>query len=146
MISFLEVTKLGHSTAPSCEVRDEPTNLRTFELGVCIEWTTFNIEQPPMRWQMRCVFSLPYLLAATAYVLTPGSSSHDGLSDVPPQAAFYGQPDSPALKSDLEWNFPPPNPNSTHHLIFSSVSGLLHRWPNTLRRNGATCFSKSATI
>ena len=117
----------------SCEV--------TSELRVCIKWTTFNIEQPPspMRWQMRCVLSLPYLLAATAYA---GSSSHDG----PPQAAFYGQPDSPAPKSDLEQNFSPPNPNSTHHLIFNSVSGLLHRWPNIIRRNGATYFSKSTTI
>ena len=88
---------------------------------------------------MRCVLSLPCLLAATAYVLTPSSSSRDG------QVAFYGQPDSLAPKSDVEWNVPP-NPNSTHHLIFNSVSGLIHRWPNTLRRNGATCFRTSTSI
>jgi hypothetical protein len=42
-------------------------------------------------WQMRCVLSLLYLLAATAFVLTAGSSSCDG----PLQAAFLGQPESP---------------------------------------------------
>ncbi|KAI9453296.1 hypothetical protein BJY52DRAFT_1427547 [Lactarius psammicola] len=35
----------------------------------------------------------------------------------------------------VTWDLPP-NPNSTHHLIFNSVGGLLQRWPNTLRRNG----------
>ncbi|KAI9435521.1 hypothetical protein H4582DRAFT_1817493, partial [Lactarius indigo] len=34
-----------------------------------------------------------------------------------------------------EWSLPP-NPNSTHHLIFNSVSGLLQRWSNALHRNG----------
>jgi len=38
-------------------------------------------------------------------------------------------------ESFQEWE-KPPNINITHHLIFNSVGGLLHRWPNTLRRNG----------
>ncbi|KAH9003830.1 hypothetical protein EDB86DRAFT_2281809 [Lactarius hatsudake] len=41
-----------------------------------------------------------------------------------------------------EWDSPP-NPNSTHHLIFNSVSSLLQRWPNTFRRNGALHFHSS---
>ncbi|KAH9028926.1 hypothetical protein EDB84DRAFT_255892 [Lactarius hengduanensis] len=83
-----------------------------------------------MMWRLRCV--LPYLLAATGFVL-PSVSSRS--SDGPLQAAFRGQPESPTPGSDWEWNLPP-NPNSTHHLIFNSVSGLLQQWPNALRRNG----------
>ncbi|KAI0270728.1 hypothetical protein BC834DRAFT_529900 [Gloeopeniophorella convolvens] len=37
--------------------------------------------------------------------------------------------------SYLDWESPP-HPNSTDNFLFSSVSGLLQRWPNTLRRNG----------
>ncbi|KAI9459918.1 hypothetical protein BJY52DRAFT_1364860 [Lactarius psammicola] len=68
------------------------------------------------------------LLPTTAFVLpsVPSRSSNGPL-----QAAF----ESLTHGSDWEWNLPP-NPNSTHHLIFNSVSGLLQRWPNILRRNG----------
>ncbi|KAH8993105.1 hypothetical protein EDB92DRAFT_2086455 [Lactarius akahatsu] len=83
-----------------------------------------------MMWQLFCV--LPYLLATTGFVLPSVLSPS---SNGPFQAAFRGQPESPTPGSDWEWNSPP-NPNSTHHLIFNSVSGLLQRWPNTLRRNG----------
>ena len=99
-----------------------------------------NVLQSPFSsmWKLRCVLSLPYLLAATAFVLPSGPTcSNDGS---PLQAAFHAQPESPIPGSNLEWNFPP-NPNSTHHLIFNSVSGLLHRWPNTLRRNGAAVYT-----
>jgi hypothetical protein len=39
----------------------------------------------------------------------------------------------------------PPEPNifHTHNHIFNSVSDLLHRWPNTLRRNGVSDFYSS---
>ena len=91
-------------------------------------------------WKLRCVLSLPYLLAATAFVLQSGPlCSND---DSPLQATFHVQPESPIPGSNLEWKLPP-NPNSTHHLIFNSVSGLLHRWPNTLRRNGAIVYTSS---
>ncbi|KAH9028931.1 hypothetical protein EDB84DRAFT_256023 [Lactarius hengduanensis] len=83
-----------------------------------------------MMWQLLCV--LPYLLATTAFVL-PSILSRS--SNGPFQAAFCGQTESPTPGSDREWNLSP-NPNSTHHLIFNSVSGLLQQWPNTLRRNG----------
>jgi hypothetical protein len=86
-------------------------------------------------WKLRYVLSLPYLLATTAFLLLSGPPH--SIDDSLIQAAFHVQPKSPTPGSNLEWNFPP-NPNSTHHLIFNSVSGLLHRWPNTLRRNGAT--------
>ena len=87
-----------------------------------------------MMWKLLCV--LPYLLATKAFVLlSVPSRSSDGL----PQAAFRVQLESltPWSDRDPEWNLPP-NPNSTHHLIFNSVSGLLQRWPNALRRNGAS--------
>ncbi|KAH9028927.1 hypothetical protein EDB84DRAFT_255857 [Lactarius hengduanensis] len=83
-----------------------------------------------MMWQLLCV--LPYLLATTGFVLPSVLSLS---SNSPFQAAFPGQAESLTHGSDREWNSPP-NPNSTHHLIFNSVSGLLQRWPNTLRRNG----------
>jgi hypothetical protein len=57
----------------------------------------------------------------------------------------YGQPESPTPGPGLEWNLPP-KPNSTHHLIFNSVSGLLQRWSNTLHKNGATCYNISTLI
>ena len=85
-------------------------------------------------WQMRCVLRLPYLLAATTFVFPSVTSCS---SDGPLQAAFRVQPESPT--PGWEWNSPP-NPNSTHHLIFNSVSSLLQRWPNALRRNGAFTF------
>ncbi|KAF8262596.1 hypothetical protein EI94DRAFT_1743213 [Lactarius quietus] len=83
-----------------------------------------------MMWQLRCVPSLPFLLAATALVL-PSAAVPSG----PLQAAFRVQSGISAERSDRGWNLPP-HPNSTHHLIFNSVSGLLQRWPNTFRRNG----------
>ncbi|KAI9459914.1 hypothetical protein BJY52DRAFT_1186220 [Lactarius psammicola] len=83
-----------------------------------------------MMWKLLSV--LPYLLATTAFVLPSVSSrSSDGL----PQAAFGVQPESPTPNRESEWSLPP-DQNSTHHLIFNSVSGLLQRWPNALRRNG----------
>ncbi|KAH9029276.1 hypothetical protein EDB85DRAFT_1892134 [Lactarius pseudohatsudake] len=81
-------------------------------------------------WQLLCV--LPYLLATTGFVLPSALSLS---SNSPFQAAFPGQAESLTHGSDREWNSLP-NPNSTHHLIFNSVSGLLQRWPNALRRNG----------
>ncbi|KAI9454662.1 hypothetical protein BJY52DRAFT_713339 [Lactarius psammicola] len=83
-----------------------------------------------MMRQLLCILS--YLLAATAFAL-PSMLSHS--SDGPLQATFRAQSGSSANGSDREWNLPP-HPNSTHHLIFNSVSGLLQRWHNTLRRNG----------
>ncbi|KAH9056822.1 hypothetical protein EDB87DRAFT_1686836 [Lactarius vividus] len=81
-------------------------------------------------WQL--LYVLPYLLATTGFVL-PSVLSFS--SNGPFQAAFRGQAESSTPRSDREWNSPP-NPNSTYHLIFNSVSGLLQRWPNTLHRNG----------
>ncbi|KAH9177286.1 hypothetical protein EDB89DRAFT_1533163 [Lactarius sanguifluus] len=80
--------------------------------------------------QLLCVLSS--LLAAAAFVL-PSVPSRS--SDGPLQATFQVKSESPANGSDREWNLPP-DLNSTHHLIFNSVSSLLQRWPNTLRRNG----------
>jgi hypothetical protein len=127
---------------------NEPANLQTCKSS---SWafvlngrrSTFNVQQSPspMMWDIHCVLSLLCLLPTTALVRAAGSSSYNG----PLQAAFRGQPESPTPGPDLEWNFPP-NPNSTHHLIFNSVSGLLQRWPNTLRRNGATCYNLSSPI
>jgi len=92
-----------------------------------------------MMQQLLCVLS--YLLAATAFVLpsVPSRSSNGSLQDT-----FQVQSRIPADVSDRArgWDWPP-NPNSTHHLIFNSVSGLLRRWPNTLRRNGALDFHQS---
>ncbi|KAH9056829.1 hypothetical protein EDB87DRAFT_1823975 [Lactarius vividus] len=79
--------------------------------------------------QLLCVLSS--LLAAAAFVLPSVPRSSDG----PLQAIFQVKSGSPANGPDREWNLPP-DLNSTHHLIFNSVSGLLQRWPNTLRRNG----------
>ncbi|KAF8262825.1 hypothetical protein EI94DRAFT_1742479 [Lactarius quietus] len=84
-----------------------------------------------MRWQLPYV--LPYLLGATAFVL-PSVISRSGDDAI--QNTFQVPPESSACGSDLGWTFPP-SPNSTHHLIFNGVSGLLQRWPNILRRNGA---------
>jgi hypothetical protein len=86
-------------------------------------------------WQLHIVLSLPYLLSTTAFVL-PSEPFHPGAGQLQ-AAAFHVQPESPIPGQDQDWTLPP-NPNSTHHLIFNSVGGLLHRWPNTLRRNGAT--------
>ena len=85
-----------------------------------------------MQWQL--LYVLPYLLAATAFVppFIPFRSGNDPLQDT-----FRVLPgDSSADGSDLRWTFPP-SPNSTHHLIFNSVSGLRQRWHNILHRNGA---------
>jgi hypothetical protein len=84
-----------------------------------------------MNWKLHCAF--PLLLVATAvFSLPSGQPYHnrDGLH----QAAFQVQ--GVSEERFVEWDLPP-NPNSTHHLIFNSVSGFLQRWPNTLRRNGA---------
>ncbi|KAF8256726.1 hypothetical protein EI94DRAFT_1763311 [Lactarius quietus] len=81
-------------------------------------------------WQLRCALNALYLLATTSLVL-PLAAVPSG----PLQAVFRAQSGIPPDRPDRAWNLPP-NPNSTHHLIFNSVSGLLHRWPNTLRRNG----------
>ncbi|KAH9010308.1 hypothetical protein EDB85DRAFT_2100935 [Lactarius pseudohatsudake] len=78
----------------------------------------------------KLLYVLSFLLAATAFVLPSAPSRSD---DGPLQATFRVQ--SGSNGSDREWNSPP-NPNSTHHLIFNSVSSLLQRWPNTFRRNG----------
>ena len=88
-----------------------------------------------MMWKLPCALSFPYLLAATAFVLPPSGNG-------PLQAAFQVRSD---LDSDQGWNlqYLPPNPNSTHNLIFNSVSDLLHRWPNFLRRNGVSDFFSS---
>ena len=93
--------------------------------------------------QLLCV--LPYLLAAMTFGLpsvSVPSSSSDFASGGPLRATFRVQSGSSAEDSDQEWNLPP-SPNSTHHLIFNSVSGLLQRWSNTLRRNGALDFYRS---
>jgi hypothetical protein len=78
-----------------------------------------------MKWEHRV---LPFLLVTTSLALPPNGGNG------PHQAAFR-------IDDGLENSFlaleQPPNPNATHHLIFSSVSGLLQRWPNTYRRNGA---------
>ena len=87
-------------------------------------------------WQMRYhVLRLPYLLAAVAFVF-PSVTSRS--TDGPIQVDFRLQPEPPTPESHREWNSPP-NPNATDHLIFNSVSSLLQRWPNSLRRNGASC-------
>ncbi|KAF8259925.1 hypothetical protein EI94DRAFT_1750092 [Lactarius quietus] len=82
-----------------------------------------------MMWQLHRVLSLPFLLVAATLFVLPSTS--DGLL----QAAFRVQPGTSAERSDRGWTLPPQT-NATHHLIFNSVSGLLQRWPNTLRRNG----------
>ena len=106
-----------------------------FEWSIC-QRSSFKAQQPEppslMMWQLRCVLNLPFLLATTAFVLPSGSNG-------PLQAALRVHPESPTPGSDREWNLPP-NPNSTHHLIFNSVAGFLQRWPNTLRRNGAKLY------
>ena len=86
-------------------------------------------------WQMRYyVLRLPCLLAAVALVF-PSVTSRP--NDGPIQAALRLQSERPTPESHWEWNSSP-NPNATDHLIFNSVSSLLQRWPNGLRRNGAS--------
>ncbi|KAH9029279.1 hypothetical protein EDB85DRAFT_1967467 [Lactarius pseudohatsudake] len=77
-----------------------------------------------MRW-LYCDVLLD-LLAATAFVLrfVPSRASDSLLQDT-----FRAPPES-STSTHRGWNLPP-NPNSTYHLIFNSVSGLLQRWPNT---------------
>src|SRR6266404_6460461 len=79
-------------------------------------------------WRLLCV--LLYPLAITSFTS-------------PFQATFRAQTGSlvPVLVdgSHREWNLPP-KPNSTDHLIFNSVSGLLQGWHNILRRNGIFSF------
>ena len=84
-------------------------------------------------WQLRYALSFPHLLAQVLAATAPPSGNG------PLQAAFQVWSD---LGSDQQWNLPP-NPNSTHNLIFNSVSDLLYRWPNTLRRNGVSDFYSS---
>jgi len=86
-----------------------------------------------MNWQL--LYVLPACLLATTTFALPSVPSR--FSDGPLQSTFRVPPGSSVCGSDREWNLSP-NLNSTHHLIFNSVSGLLQRWPNTLRRNGAS--------
>jgi hypothetical protein len=83
-----------------------------------------------MKWELHCI--LPFLLATASLALPSNPPYYD--SSGPHQAAF--RVDEVSEQSSLQWQ-QPPDPNSTYHLIFSSVSGLLQRWPNTYRRNGA---------
>ncbi|KAJ7471849.1 hypothetical protein FB451DRAFT_1251148 [Mycena latifolia] len=49
------------------------------------------------------------------------------------------QSQAPLANLADEWNLnTPPNPNSTGHLIFDTVSSLLQHWPNTHHHNGHT--------
>jgi hypothetical protein len=82
-----------------------------------------------MKWELSPI--LPLLLATAALSLPSSRLYRDG--DGHYQAAFQAQ--GLPEESFLEWELPP-NPNSTHHLIFNGLSGFLQRWPNTLRRNG----------
>ena len=86
-------------------------------------------------WKLRYALSFPYLLAQVLAATAPPGNG-------PFQAAFQVWSD---LGLDQGWNLPP-NPNSTHNLIFNSVSDFLHRWPNTLRRNGLSDFYSSHLI
>jgi hypothetical protein len=83
-----------------------------------------------MKWHSYRGFLL--LLATATSALPSSGPNHNG--NGPYQAAFR----APVVSEDpfLQWELPP-DPNSTHHLIFYSVSGFLQRWPNTFRRNGA---------
>ena len=83
-----------------------------------------------MKWGLSPVLLL-LLLATAAFSLSSSLPNHD--ADGRYQAAFQTQ--SLPEVSFSKWELPP-NPNSTHHLIFNGVSGFLQRWPNTLRRNG----------
>jgi len=83
-----------------------------------------------MKWASRRI--LPLLLAAAASLALPSSAPNHNKNG-PYQAAF--RIDGTSEDFFLEWERPP-NPNSTHHLIFNSVSGLRQLWPNTFRRNG----------
>ncbi|KAI0270726.1 hypothetical protein BC834DRAFT_529836 [Gloeopeniophorella convolvens] len=67
---------------------------------------------------------LPFVLALTV-----------ALSFSPWSSLVRTATSSPAQHSLQAWDSPP-SPDSTDHLIFNSVAGLLQRWPNTLRRNG----------
>ena len=87
-----------------------------------------------MKWQLGHIFSC-LLLTSTAFAL-PSYSAGERLL----QATFQAQGLSD--QSALEWKLPP-NPNSTHHLLFNSVSGLLQRWSNTLHRNGTWYLPRS---
>ena len=82
-----------------------------------------------MKWALRRI--LPLLLATASLALPSIAPDYD--NDGRYQAAF--RTDGSSEESFLEWERPP-NPNSTHHLIFNSVSGSMQLWPNTFRRNG----------
>lgn len=86
----------------------------------------------PMKWELRCI--LPLLLASASLSLSLPSNAPHHDTNGPHQTAL--RIDSVSEENFLEWQ-QPPHTNSTHHLIFGSVSGLLQRWPNTYRRNGA---------
>ncbi|KAI0270727.1 hypothetical protein BC834DRAFT_862929 [Gloeopeniophorella convolvens] len=68
-------------------------------------------------------------LVIAATVARPPASPPGGLS----QAVY--QVSNGLGDSYLDWESPP-HLDSTHNLLFYSVSGLLQRWSNTLRRNG----------
>ena len=81
-----------------------------------------------MRWELHRALPLLLLVAK----VSPANVPHDESNRLH-QAAFRV---NDALEEPfLEWG-QPPNPNSTQHLIFNSVSSLMQRWPNTHRRNG----------
>jgi hypothetical protein len=85
-----------------------------------------------MRWELCRAF--PLLLATLSLALPSNLNAPHDESNVPGQAAFRV---NDALEEPfLGWE-QPPSPNSTHHLMFNSVIGLLQRWSNTHRRNGA---------
>ena len=121
-------SKLVSSTQyplPPCYLRDASSGW-----GSISTWTVPYALPRTMMCNLHRLF--PFLLITSALSL-PSSWPYrkgDGLQ----QAAFQVQ--GLSKESFREWELPP-NPNSTHHLIFNSVSGLLQRWPNTLRRNGA---------
>src|SRR6267142_28455 len=86
-----------------------------------------------MRWELRR--ALPLLLVTLSLALLPSNlNAPHGERNGPGQATF--RVNDALEESFLGWE-QPPNPNSTHHLIFNSVIGLLQRWSNTHRRNGA---------
>jgi hypothetical protein len=108
-----------------------PRILRGSELRVLIAPRFVPSSSPRnMKWKLHRVF--PLLLATAAVSLPSGRLYRN--DDELHQAAFQVQ--GVSEDSFLEWGVPP-HPNSTHHLIFNSVSAFLQRWPNTLRRNGA---------
>jgi hypothetical protein len=82
-----------------------------------------------MKWVVRPVLPLVLATASLAFPFSYNAAQR--------QAAFRVNHVSGSEEFFLDGWEQPPNSNSTHHLIFNSVIGLLQRWPNTYRRNGA---------